>query len=105
MQWDSRMHIVITDGFVKGYYFNTRFSGPVNVIGAVIRNEMILIESENGKITRTFQGKFQKKSKGVMLLSGIWKSINNTVFASFTDPEIMPDKNQTQAFYLISKKQ
>ena len=103
---DSRMHIVITDNFVKGYFSGGGLRNKIKVLGAVNdRNEMILLESENGKITRTFQGAFCKKGKRLILLSGHWKSTNGTTRARFSDSSIKPESNHPEAFSLISKKQ
>lgn len=104
-KWNTRMHILITNGFVKGYYQNTDFNEQINIIGAInSSNEIILIESGNGKIMRTFQGKYQKEGKGTILLSGIWESTNDTnPTRFFGNARLYSDRHE--AFSLISKKQ
>ncbi|GLU51351.1 hypothetical protein [Dyadobacter frigoris] len=102
----TRMHIVIMNGFVKGYYSEAGLTERIDVVGALSsRSEMILIESQRGEITRTFQGKFKKKGKELILLSGIWQSANNTMLTRLTENKVMPDSDHPQAFSLISKKQ
>ena len=105
-KWHSHMNIFITTDFLKGYDPSDGFRGHVNVVGAVNdRNEMILIESQNGKITRTFLGEFQKKGKGTMILSGTWKSSDNTLMKQFSGNKHTTDFDHPQAFLLISKNQ
>jgi len=83
---DARLHIVITNGFVKGHYSGPDFQEYTRVVGAINgRDEMMLIESEKGKITRTFHGKFQKKGEKLMLLKGIWKDAESAAPARFSD--------------------
>lgn len=83
---DSRLHIVITNGFVEGHYSGKDFSENTRVVGAINSwHEMMLIESENGKIIRTFQGKFKNKGERLILLKGIWKGAKETTPAEFSN--------------------
>ncbi|MCF0054938.1 hypothetical protein [Dyadobacter sp. CY356] len=102
----SRMHMVIMNGFVNGYYCEEDMRRHISVVGAVRDGKkIILFESENGEITRTFQGGYQKRAKGLMLISGIWKSTNSKMMSKSDDDNILPDSDLFQAVFLPGKRQ
>jgi hypothetical protein len=74
-----RMQLQINDRFVKGSYRPVNSKVDVELIGAMnSRNELILIESANGRTTGTFKGTLEDGNNRLLRLSGVWTSISKS---------------------------
>lgn len=72
-----RMQLQINDSFVRGSYRPVNSNVDVELIGAVnSRNELILIESANGKTTGTFKGTLENGGNRMLRLSGVWTGVD-----------------------------
>ena len=83
------MSLHFSDSFIKGSYRVSNSKKEVELVGALNEeNELIIIETLNGKTTGAFKGTFENGNNSLLRLTGIWSSLQSDHLRPFSLQEV-----------------
>ncbi|KAA0991276.1 hypothetical protein [Dyadobacter aurulentus] len=84
-----QMSLHFSDNFIKGSYRHSNSQKEVELVGALNgENELIIIETSNGKTTGAFKGTFENGDNSLLRLTGIWSSVQSDHLRPFSLQEV-----------------
>jgi len=84
-----QMSLHFSDSFIKGSYRVSNSKKEVELVGALNEeNELIIIETLNGKTTGAFKGTFENGNNSLLRLTGIWSSLQSDHLRPFSLQEV-----------------